>query len=844
MQSDASKLLGDKSVGCDRVLRKRDGVWRPAIQLSADGIAKAGLLKELSGRSERIRAFPAGTLAKYLSGEIAILEPPGIDDAGWRVRPSRGDAIILGVPFTVPILVEFRCDGTPIGQSTWPRGAATRSEIGVFAGDLVGSTTGSTLKLVGTGSGVFNPTVVFVAVPPAWTVAVDAADDQVDALDDICEDGRRLWRIKGTVIVRSPEGDRYRIVSDSASSSPDELTLDGAAPIGLDSEEPDVELFAGPPTIRVCDDGRLREPSHSEIKWRADGERYWRQFPLPNGRVDIAWIDLKSDFIRDRRRLFILPSGTRLERRRISDGMAYTPVGFDAAALRPADGNLTVQADNDALIARFTHDPARRARFMLSSGNCRPLTVSAPYLLGTGLASWSGVRVFGGPTTSTAAKISLAELADYVAFADGRQCLFASLLNRQRRRVDRCAPRWNFTDELPMRGIADELFATLSSLADIDVSVELTLQDGVEYWHVQQFEMTLAFQAGHLWITRGFSRNNAVELFGRPIEAPWEERHLATWTLAAQIERQIPPMPDGLRGEWIVYGRRNETVTSRPFIVAFDGNENVDVGLAAAVRIADLDLRNAAIQQRFREITSGTAGSDDDVAWLLKLCANLRGLPPGCFDALQLLSSYPCAAARVALRASDDDMRTVLNVSDGLPFAWFLIPFDAWNRAAELERRVTQSQLLNGVGEAIAADLSKRAIIDAVTELTAIEPLLSWPLMAATGVTAKQMPTRRSLTDAAQDHIRRYGDQLNLATGGDSPFRLAFPDEMPNEFDRFDPMYLEALDAPCAAALAAARGRSLDFGQIRQIKAAARSDPIFFGEAFDARFVQLMTGRM
>ena len=360
MQSDASKLLGDKTVGCDRLVRKRDGVWRPAIQLSSHEIAKAGLLKELSGRSERIRAFPAGTFAKYSSGEIAIFEPPGIDDDGWRVRPSRGDPIILGVPFTVPISVEFRCDGSPIGQSTWPHGVAIRSEIGVFASDLLSSSAGSTLKLIGTGSGVFKPTIVFVAIPPTWTVAVDAVEDQIDAVDDLCEDGRRLWRIKGTAIIRSPEDDRYRIVSDGASSSPDELMLDGSAPIGVDSEEPDVELFAGVPEFRVCDNGRHREPDHFEIKWRADGERNWKQFPLANGRVEIAWIDPKTNFIRDRRRLYILPSGARLERRRISDGMAYTPTGFGADALRPADENLTVQAHHDSLIAHFIREPARR----------------------------------------------------------------------------------------------------------------------------------------------------------------------------------------------------------------------------------------------------------------------------------------------------------------------------------------------------------------------------------------------------------------------------------------------------------------------------------------------------
>jgi hypothetical protein len=837
MQSDANKLLGDKTVGCDRLLRKRDGLWRPAIQLSSDGIAKAGLLKELSGRTERMRAFPAATFAKYSSGEIAIFEPPGISDEGWRVRPSRGDPIISGVPFTVPISVEFRCDGSPIGQSTWPHGAAIRNEIGVFASDLLASAAGSTLKLIGTGSGVFKPATVFVAIPPTWGIQANAIEDEVEALDEPCEDSRRLWRVKGVAIVRSPEDDRYRIVSDGALSSPDELRLDGVAPIGFDSEEPDVELFAGVPDIRVYDNGRDREAGHLEVKWRPDGERAWKQFPLPNGRIEIAWIDPQTNFIRDRRRLFILPAGARLDRQRISDGMAYTPIGFNAKALQLADDNLTVQAHEEALFVRFTRAPARRARFTLSCGNSRPLTISAPYLLGTGLANWSGLRMPGGRTTSTAVKISLAELAEYVAFADGRQCLYATLLNRKRSRFDRCAPRWNFTDELPLRSVADELFATVSPLADIDVSIELTLQN--EYWHVQQFEMTLALQADHLWIAQGYSRDSAIELFGRPIEAPWEERHLASWSVSDQLARRIPPMPEGLRGGWIVYGRRVEIIITRPIIMAFGDNDNIDDGLAAAVSIADLDLRGAAIQQRFNDIASGAEGSDSDVAWLLKLCSSLNGLPPGSFDVLRVLSGHPCVAARVALRASNDEMRTVLNIAEGLPLAWFLIPVDAWRHAAKLEQQFSHALLSPGVGEAMATLLSRRAIEDAVKQLAAIEPLLSWPLLAATGVMAKQMPTRHSLAEAAQDHIRRYGDRGSESSGGEGQFRRAFPNEMPTEFERFDPTYLEALDAPCVAALVVAKNRALDVGQMRQIKAVARTDSIFFSEAFDARFVQL-----
>jgi hypothetical protein len=839
MESEASNLLGDKDVGCNRLLQNRGGIWRPAIQLSADGIANGGILKELKGRSERIRAFPASAFAKYTSGEHAIFEPPSASGDGWRVRPSRRDTVISGMPFNVPASIEFRCDGSPIGHSTWPHGTAVHSEIGIFATDLLGPNPGATLTLIGTGSGVFKPTVVYVVIPETWSVTADTDVTEFDLLAEPCEDKRRLWRVKGIAIIRSPEDDRYRVESDSTSSSRSELVLDGVAPAGLDSDEPDVELFAGAPTCRVFDAGHHRELRRDEIRWRADGERPWKQFPISYGRVEIAWIDPQTNFIRDRRRLLILQSGAQLDSRRLANGMSYTPVGFPVDTLKAAGNNLALEIRDATIFAQFDQDPARRARFILSSKNARPLNVSAPFLLGSGIAKWSGVRVSGGKTGSTAAKISLTELAELVAFADGRQSLYAGLLGRQRRRLERSTQRWDFVDELPMRAIADELFSMLSPFADNDVYAELALQDGTEYWHVQQFEMTLVFRIGQLRIIEGFSRNNAVELFGRPVDAPWEEKQLATWSPSEQMEQRLPQMPEGLVGTWIVYGRRNDAVVSRPIVMVFGETENDEVGLSGAARIADITSRSTAIEARFQDIAHGAPGADDDVAWLLKLCANLHGLPPASFDALQALPTHPCVAARVALRASNEEMRAVLSIANGLPFAWFLISADTWKEAAELERQACWASLSVTLGDQAATDWSNRSIEDAVKALAELDPLLSWPLMAATGVAAKSMPTRRLLNDAAQDHIRRYGDQIDRAASAESSFRSAFPGDMPTEFSRFDPTHLESLDAPCAAALAAAGKRTLDFAQVRQVKSAARSDSVYFAEAFDARFVQL-----
>ena len=50
------------------------------------------------------------------------------------------------------------------------------------------------------------------------------------------------------------------------------------------------------------------------------------------------------------------------------------------------------------------------------------------------------------------------------------------------------------------------------------------------------------------------------------------------------------------------------------------------------------------------------------------------------------------------------------------------------------------------------------------------------------------------------------------------------------------------LDAPCAAAAAAAGRVDLDADAVRHIKAARRTDPTYFHEAFEARFVELQNG--
>lgn len=843
MESSTVGLSGDRAIGCERLIRLQGDVWRFAARLGADGAASGAILHALGGRTERIRVFPTIALARYAHGEIAMMEPPSNSDDDWRVRPSRGDAVLAGVPMATPIAVELRCDGRAIGQAIWPKGEPVRGDVAIFGGDLLAETLSEELCLIGVGSGNYKPKTVAVAAPPAWLVEVEAPDQVAERLAALLEDGRALWRVQGKATIRSPEGDVFRVVTDSTASRRDELRLSGARPKRIDCEESDVELFAGPPSINVAEGARISEASSPAVKWRFAGERVWRPLPVGQGRIEIAWFDSEANFIRDRRRAFVLPPGADLELRRERDATVYAPIGFGAATLSFPSEDLAIERRDGEVAVRFQRHHGRRAPMAIRMGAARPLNVSAPFLVGAGIATWSGVRIFGGKHSISAAKLSLAELRDCVAFAEGRHGLVARLLDRDHHEIKGAAARWLFDDELPLRNVADELSAMMALFGDIDVFAELSLQDDTAYWHVQQFEMSLDARAGQLATVDGFARDEVVDLFGRPVDEPWVERDLGAWTFADRMERRLPELPPNLVGNWIIFGRRGETIVSRPRVKPFAVKSEIAPGLASAAMVADHFERQEAIHARLRLIEAADPDAEADVAWLVNLCAELHGLPPASFDAVRLLPNYPIAAARIVFRAATEaKRRAVLDIENGLTMAWFLIPIDAWRRAAEIEQTNCVEQMRR-IGLPEAETWGKRALADAVKSIGLIEPMLAWPLAAATDVFAESMPRRRSLVDAANDHILRYGDQVSDSARQESVFRDLFPGKLPKDFlEKFSLVHLETLDAPCAAAHIVAASVTPALEAIRLIKLHKRLDPIYFCESFDSRLISLLNG--
>lgn len=840
MRAEVVRLIGGGDVTSQRILRRDDaGVWRAALRLGLDGLAKGDIVSALGRRQQRLRAYPSREFARYVSGELAIFEPPGEDDEGWRILPSRRETRVKAVPFSVPITVELRFEGTKVSEAPWPDGEAVRGEVWVFKSEI--DPDGRTLVLIGTMSGAYGPDNLTVATPPDWTVLPHHTGDTVSAPDEPVEGGLRLWDVHGAAVVRAPDGDVYRVASGQRGAGRDRLLLSGSRPMGLASDESDIELFAGAPSVQVSEGAKVRSIRSDELRWRIAGEpRGWRPAPFGLGLIDLAWREPQTGYLRDRRRIFILPDGARLACRSDNATGVYTADGFPIDRLVPADVDLVAERRVEGLAVRFMQRPSRRARFLLDGGSGRSLRVSTGFPQRSGIARWSGECVPGRGNGAQGTALTIAELSDCVAFGAGPHRLRATLHDRDGRFLSGGASSWSFSDELPLRGVAEELAALLAPYADIDVVARLAFDGGAEHWSVRQFEATLALRAGRIVGITGMLKEETLPLVGRAVDDLATEVVLAQSTFADRSNMQAPVLPDGLSGTWLMYLRRGNAVIARPSIVSIGpGSHRFGAGLANAVTISDRLMREAAILDGLERLADGSEEGESDIRWLVSLAAGLDGLPPASLDVFRLLPQRSGAAARMAMHAREAEREAVIALMEALPFAWHLIPYRDWARAALIEERVLIATLEAAFGAATAQDLAKQAVRAAALKLAAYQPLLGWPLCAA-GLIPPPLGQKQSLIEAARDHIRRHGDHVPDSGTQDSLFRVSSKWDLPTEFlSVFNPVHLEMLDAPCAAACAAAGQQQPAEDAIRRMKTAARVDSLYFSAAFDAHFTRL-----
>lgn len=828
-------------VGVSRLLRRNGEKWSFGLRFLADGVLRNGFLDGGATQLERLRVHPSGEFARFSDGELAVLDPPIEDSTGWRVYPARNRTTDGDVPLNIPAKIELRSGGRAIRQLLWPGGEAVTGDFLVFSDLSESGTGGQEAEYLGRSSGKFVPEKVLLITPLDWSTTASSEGSKAECIASNVLNGHSIIRIEGSAIIKSPTGDRFYVASNQSMGARDQISLSGGTPSGFEPLDGDIELYCGAPTITLHEGDRERVPRPNEVKWRPSGRRQWENTSISKatGRIDVGWIELDSGYLRDRRKICILPPDTGLVPRRSKGCVDYRVTGRPPTDFVTDQPLLRLAYDQSGFQATFEQAPSRRAKLRVKLNESDWLPIIANYPIGSGLARWDGRPVAGSGSRGTAPTVTLRDLRELVAHADGRDRILVEIRKRDggagEGRVD-----WTFEDECPLRTLADQIEWLFDQNDDIDAHAIITLQGPGLNWRVERFALQPKFdKQRRLTGFHGIDPEMDLEIVGRSVLHPEIEVSFAKAHSTDLLEHGVPDLEVGRGGVWIIYLRSDRTIVGRPSIVRFQGEaaEPARTGIGVAAGISDEDRRSDALRKRLQAIAGGRAETREEIRQLVGICTGLNGLPAAGFDILRHLVATPVAFARVALAAGDDASQ-VLRLDEQMPFLSCGIPWSAWEEARRIEEEYVGNLLASALGPSFDRNLVERTSAATAARLISIDPLLAGPLWAATypGVS---IPSARDLHESAQDFIRRHGDETREAAPTPLIHRSDPSRPMPQVFSRFDESHLDALDAPCAAAAAAAGRASLSREELRSIKATRRLDPIYFEEAFTRRFVEL-----
>lgn len=840
-------MLGAKKIarglsggaGCVRVLRRTPEGWRSGLRLSLVGEFQKEALAGLAAPGTRLGILPHGVLARVLGEELAFLDPPGDDGVTWRLRPLTRRTELEDVPLEARIDVLIQSPNGGARAMEWPGGAPERGDVVTFEIEAEDKDGLTILVLSARGSASLRAERAVVTAPDDWSVRwEDQTAGGVPGRIGKTLDRRALWLVDKSVLVESTDRSLlYRIQIGADQDLRDYIALNDVVPQSMESAD-DFPLYTEQLNV-ICYRGLTpTKVSSSELLWRQYRGDKWRELAhsrLPVGVIDIMWRgDAQTRLVRDRVRAAIIPRAAQVDRVRDGHGWRYNFQGFGNLRIMPerVTGLDLQQHTDNAFTLSFSSNPLRRVIFELRTSNSeRKIRIALPFPLQDGIAHWNGKIVPPG------SEITPAELADLVAFGQGRIMLYYQLKS----------PKGNLLayfiygdQELSLRPLADRVRRDLAS-AGIDAWVALSIGDGAQPWRIKLFDCEVHCANGAALIQiSGEPDKEPLLLVGRLVASPQEERRLAEISHEDGISSHTVTLPENMAGDWWVYLRSNHTVRSRPSIVPCNGSVScTSCGLEATTLIASQTKRQAAIFERLVALENNVDGTQDDIKWLITLIGSLDGVPASTFEALSALPSAPKVLARLLLTASDAAEAGVWRLEAELPFLWAALPLEAWIAATNaLGRSVVDPLLSAGWQLERAAQMGKQAVDGAINRAASLDPTISTALIAA-GLLPKPglVPSAQM---AAQGYVQRTYNRDNKQNGSakqTSLFRTPVLKQYLVDWSRFDPMHLEALDAPIAVAAAAKFGVKLTPDQIRRCKEAAAADLVYFAEGIAAKLL-------
>lgn len=785
---------GGGAISVRRILSFEGEARREQLEFALDGVLASDdptALKSLGEQWSRLRLYPAGALAQYVGGELgtAVAGEGGV----WTVRPSLAQAR-FEVPFAIAADVELRGDGVRVaGPFAVPGGGALRGGLLVLRED------GDRYVVEGSGSGAFRADEVQLDMPSDWRAEGD--DGPIEGKLRL---GRLLARATGEVRVHTPDGDIYLIRTGQKADGRDRLVMVGAAALGCRSLD-GAPLICGTPQLLVAS-GTAFRAAGGEGWWRRSSEKSWRPCAgaLPPGPIDFAWRDRVSGHIRARAAAFVLPPQFRIERRVTGGTITLKVDGWT--------GSVTSSVGSPAgpgtwRVPVVPHDNAPPVLALGHEGG-EPTRIAVALPQRAWLHDWHD-----GPVPRDRL-ISLATLHRHVARADGRCTLMADLIDSRGRSVAQGRTSWVVDDELAMAAVRDDIAALLRPLGDIRARVRLDFNDGHDnHWYVGEFDNELRQEPGGYLPVHAVA-DAGTRVMGRRLSTPAAApRDFGPYALTDHRPIALPT----LYGNWLIYLRADDRVLSRP---CFHRGEPLaapaPTRLGKAMAVEERGDRLAALNTLCDEVTASPQEMRTTLREVLDLTLSLDGLPPATFDILSLLAERPIVGALMLFAARESEVEAVMRLSDGLPFAWSLVPREAWAAAASTQAEAMFDAMPEAsamVGAAIGARRRRIAEID-----PALRPLLD----LRTDVTP--------LRDAANAFLNRSHDRIR--EGVDSPFRPEHQAALPG-WDK-SPIFWRALDAPVAAARNVQRRLQLAPEHIRCVKDIARTYPRWFAQGFAA----------
>lgn len=783
-------------------VRETPTFWREAVRLTLDGALDGSTMRAIEARDGRLRAFAAGEMARALPGELAMIEPPADGETSWTARATKRARGTKFLPFNAPIELDLRSGERSVARIALAGGKPRRGQIMVAVLDEGSDENPQALRLVGSGSGKYRATTVYVQVPANWRVDATAGETVVPLGTAVAD--KRLWRVVGGAFVTDPTGDRYRVRCGQADDAVSRIELIGQSPTWAQVDG-DVDLFIGAPIAKTS-------RPEGALFVREIGERGWQKAPrpLPLGHYELGW--RQDGILLDRRRIAVLPASAELKRSGIGRDLRFDAKGFEPASITPSDdAPVSPSASSATWLPRPRPEAVYRFDAVIEWADSHPLTVTIDYPCAASIARWDG------RTLTARTRITLADLRDLVAVDRGSMQLVGELRDPQTRQ--KAEMSWAFNRELPMSSIETDL-ASLLLPASIDAEVRLGMHDGIEaYWHVSSFAVSLQRVEGGIVATQAIVEHGA-QLCGRAIGDPSREVVFGDYSLLTDSNHRPIMLGPEVGGTWLVYLRAGDRVLSRPMLIHGTGQiSEPESDLGRAMLRPPQHGLDEAITSVFEDACREDEQGIQTLSALSVLAASLRGLPPATFRVFELLSRRPDVLTRMAMSAEPQQREAVLALSDALPFAWCTVPKACW-QDAQAGAFARGHALLASLG-AEAVRFAKEMVDSTAAALVEREPFLAAVLMPQLN--------DQSLSQVAQAFLNRAVDRVSSAG---SRYRDRLGDRLPEYFLGLPDHCLETLDAPCAAALAVVGEWTPGPEDIRHIKAVARNFPTFFGDAF------------